>query len=127
MQYCLTHPPGREHYWERDLERQVSYPKAKQKGHQESDPITPQELANKTEDQRAALHANSFWADQMESALYHPGELYTPVNFKVVKGQEKMAIPYRVAAPIAWEYSYAFGQAKESLQDCLVMANLHGM
>ncbi len=63
----------------------------------------------------------------MECALYKPGKLDTPVNFTVGTGSEKMAIPYRVAVPVAWEYPYTFGQAQESLQDRLVTASLYGM
>ncbi len=76
-------PPGRDHYGDRSLERWVSYPKAKRKGHQELDPIALQDLATIADEQHTALRADSFCAEQMECALYKPGELDTPVNFTV--------------------------------------------
>ncbi len=63
----------------------------------------------------------------MERALYLPGESDTTVNFAVKTDTGMKAIPYRVAAPMAWEYPYAFGQAQEPLQDRLVTASLYGM
>ncbi len=63
----------------------------------------------------------------MQRALYFPGETDTTVNFAVRADSGMKAIPYRVAAPMAWEYPYAFGQAQESLQDRLVTASLYGM
>ncbi len=63
----------------------------------------------------------------MERALYFQAELDTPVNFAVETPTGKMAIPYRVAAPMAWGYLYTFGQAQESLQDRLVTASLYGI
>ncbi len=63
----------------------------------------------------------------MQRALYFPAELDTSVNFAVETTSGKMVIPYRVVAPMAWEYPYAFGQAQESLQDRLVTASLYGM
>ena len=63
----------------------------------------------------------------MQRALYFPAERDTPVNFAVETATGKMAIPYRVVAPMAWEYPYTFGQAQESLQDRLVTASLYGI
>ncbi len=63
----------------------------------------------------------------MDRALYLPAETDTPVNFAVDTSTGRMAIPYWVAAPMAWEYPYAFGQAQEPLQDCLVTASLYGI
>ncbi len=37
------------------------------------------------------------------------------------------AIPYWVAAPMTWEYPYAYGQVQESLMDRLVTASLYGI
>ncbi len=61
----------------------------------------------------------------MDRALYLPTETDTPVNFVVETSTGRMAIPYRVAALMAWEYPYAFGQAQEPLQDRLVTASLY--
>ncbi len=63
----------------------------------------------------------------MECALYLPGEQDTPINFAVEAEHGRMAEPYRVVAPMAWEYPYDFGQAQESLQDRLVTASLYRM
>ena len=63
----------------------------------------------------------------MAHSLYLPGETDTTVNFAVKTDSGMKAIPYRVAARMAWEYPYAFGQAQESLQDRLVTASLYGM
>ncbi len=119
-------PAGRGRYWDRDPEWRIIYPKATQIGHSELDPITPQGLACRDGKQQNALRADSFWADQMENALYFPAECDTPVNF-VVMYAAKMVILYRVAAPMAWEYPYAFGQAHKSVQDRLGTASMYGM
>ncbi len=117
-------PSGREKFGDQILDRRVNHGKARRKGYEELDPITSAELDNRAQENREALSRDSFWADQMQRALCFPAELDTPINFAVETPSGKMAIPYRVAAPMAWEYPYTFGQAQESLQDRLVTASL---
>ncbi len=116
--------PGRTKYGDRTLDRRVYHNKAKRKGHEDLDPISQAELDERAQGNREALARDSFWAEHMERALYLPAETDTPVNFAVESSTGKMAIPYQMAAPMAWEYSYAFGQAQEPLQDRLVTASL---
>ena len=120
-------PPGRAKYGECFLERRVFHNKAKRTGHKELDPVPQAELEARALENREALARDSFWAEEMERALYLPGESDTTVNFAVKTDTGMKAIPYRVAAPMAWEYPYAFGQAQEPLQDRLVTASLYGM
>ncbi len=120
-------PLGRSKYGDRILDRRVYHNKAKRKGHVELDPISQAELNKRAQENREALARDSFWAEHMERALYFPAEADTPVNFVVETATGKMAIPYRVAAPMAWEYPYAFGQVQQPLQDRLVTASLYGI
>ncbi len=119
--------PGHDKFIDWVLDRRVYHDKARRKGHDELDPIASVELDNRAQENREALSRDSFWTDQMQRALYFSAELDTPVNFMVETPDGKMAIPYRVAAPMAWEYPYTCGQAQESLQDRLVTASLYGM
>ena len=85
------------------------------------------ELLAHDQEQKRRLGSYSFWQKENREALYQLGPDNTPVNFTVrVEGRYK-AIPYRVAAPMAWEYPYAHGQAQESITDRLVTASLCGM
>ena len=120
-------PPGHTKYGDQFLERRVFHEKAKQKGHEELDPISQAELDERARENREASAHDSFWAKQIDRALYHPGEADTTANFTVSTPSGMKAIPYRVAAPMAWEYPYVFGQAQEPLQDRLVTASLYGM
>ncbi len=119
--------PGSTKFGDRSLERQVHHDKARRKGHEEFDPISQGELDDRAQENLDAFRRDSFWADQMEHALYYPTKQDGPVNFTVESASGKMAIPYRIAAPMAWEYPYTFGQAQESLQDRLVTASLYGI
>ena len=120
-------PPGRTKKWEQLLERWVFHHKAKRKGHEELDPISQAVLDERAQENREALASDSFWAEEIDRALYLPGEADTTVKFAVKTSSGMKAIPYWVAAPMAWEYPYAFGQAQEPLQDRLVTASLYGM
>ncbi len=120
-------PSGRTKYGDRFLERRVFHAKAKREGHEELDPVAQATLDERAQENREALARDSFWAAEMERASYLPGETDTTVNFAVETDDGKKAIPYRVAAPMTWEYPYAFGQAQEPLQDRLVTASLYGM
>ncbi len=119
-------PHGCKKYGDRDLERWVFHPKANRKGHKELDPIAPEQLAGRAHKQREALRLDSFWADKMERALCKPGELDTPINYTVDTVLEKVAIPYRVAAPMAWEYPYMFRQATGSPSDSQLVSYATG-
>ncbi len=77
-------PPGREKFGDRDMHRRVYDPKAKQRGHEELDPITTETLDERACENSEALGQDSFWADQLECALYYPGEGDTPINFAMV-------------------------------------------
>ncbi len=78
--------------------------KARWKGHKELDPFESADLDDGAHENRETLHQDSFWADQMERALNYPGERDTPVNFRLETSYGKMAISYRIASPMAWEY-----------------------
>ncbi len=120
-------PQGRNKYGERFLERRVYHEKDKREGHKELDPVSQATLEERAKENRDSLARDSFWAVEMERALYFPCETDTTVNFAVKTYTGMKALPYRVSAPMAWEYPYAFGQAQESLQDRLVTASLYGM
>ena len=120
-------PQGRTKYGNRFLERRVFHEKAKRKGHEELDPVSQAELDARAKENRESLANDSFWPEQMDRALYLPGEADTTVNFAEETDSGMKAIPYQVVAPMAWEYPYAFGQAQEPLQDRLVTASLYGI
>ncbi len=120
-------PPGRTKYRERFLERRVYHEKANREGHEELDPVSQATLDERAKENQKSLARDSFWVAEIECALYLPCETDTTVNFAVRTDTGMKAIPYRVAAPMAWEYPYAFGQAQESLRDRLVTASLYGM
>ena len=120
-------PPGCTKYGSRLLERRIFHEKAKREGHEELDPVPQATLDERAQENRESLGHDSFWAEEIDRALYLPGETDTTVNFAARTDTGMMAIPYRVAAPMAWEYPYSFGQAQEPLQDRLVTASLYGM
>ena len=120
-------PPGCTKYGNRFLERRVFHEKAKREGHEELDPVSQATLEERAIENRESLAHDTFWAEEMQRALYFLGETDTTVNFAVRTDSGMKAITYRVAAPMAWEYPYAFGQAQESLQDRLVTASVYGM
>ncbi len=76
------------------------------------------ELIARNQRQKELLAEDTFWQDEIRHSLYVPGPEDTRVNFATaqVLGNQ-WAIPYRVAAPMAWEYPYAYGQLQESLKD----------
>ncbi len=120
-------PPDCAKYGERFLEKRVFHNKAKRMGHEELDPVPQAELEARALENREALARDIFWAEEIERALCLPGEADTTVNFAVKTDMGMKAIPYQMAAPMAWEYPYAFGQAQEPLQDRLVTASLYSM
>ncbi len=126
MQYCQVHPRVAPSI-ENASTKRVYHEKAKREGHEELDPVSQATLEERAQENRVSLARDSFWAEEIDRALYLPGETDTAVNFAVNTDTGMKAIPYRVAAPMAWEYPYAFGQAQESLQDRLVTASLYGM
>ncbi len=86
------------------------------------------ELLARDQAQQEGVKNDQFWQDVIYSTQYVPGPDDTPVNFAVRTGLGRiMAIPYRVVAPMAWEYPYANGQLQESITDRLVPASLYGM
>ncbi len=89
-------------------------------------PISSAELIARDQAQKEAFKQDQFWEDEIYKAQYVPGLDDTPVHFAVRAGLRRiMAIPYRVAAPLAWEYPYAYGQLQESITDQLVPASLY--
>ncbi len=90
--------------------------------------ITPMELIARDQRQKDLFAADSFWQDEIRSSLYVPGPEDTLINFAYRLGPgQTMAIPYRVAAPMAWEYPYVHDQLQESITDRLVTASLYGI
>ncbi len=82
--------------------------------------ITPMELIHHDQRQKDLFADDAFWQSEIWSLLYVPGQKDTPVNFAYRSGLgQTMAISYRVAAPMAWEYPYAHGQLQESHTDRL--------
>ncbi len=117
---------GRTLYKMHDLERRLSY---KKNMHIEGKlmTITPMELIARDQKQKELFAADELWKDEIRNSLYVPGPDDTPVNFAYRTGLGRtMAIPYWVAAPMAWEYPYAHGQLQESIMDRLVTASLYG-
>ena len=91
-------------------------------------PISSAELIRRDQRQKDLFAEDQFWQEEIQNSLYVPGPDDTPVNFTYHSGLRRvMAIPYWVAAPMAWEYPYAYGQLPESLTDRLVMASLYGV
>ncbi len=91
-------------------------------------PISSTELIRRDQEQKDLLAEDTFWQNEIRDSLYVPGPEDTPVNFAYRSGfGQVQAIPYRVAAPMAWEYPYAYGQLQESLTDQLVTASLYGI
>ncbi len=110
-----------------DLVRHLSYEKGERiEGRLTA--ITPMELIHPDQRQKDLFAEDKFWQDEIWESLYVPGLEDTPVNFAYRLGLgQVMAIPYRVAAPMAWEYPYASGQLQESLTDRLVTVSLYGI
>ncbi len=71
-------PPGRTKYGERLLERRVYHEKAKRKGHEDLDPVPQATLDERAIENRESLARDSFWAEEMERALYLPVRLTPP-------------------------------------------------
>ena len=118
---------GRTKYRTDDLERKLSYPKGVRLN-DKLPPINSAELIARDQVQTEGVKNDQFWQDEIYHAQYVPGPGDTPVNFAVRMGLGRvMAIPYRVVAPMAWEYPYAYGQLQESITDRLVPASLYGM
>ncbi len=118
---------GRTKYKTHDLERRLSYKKGKRTEGRLT-PIVSAELIGRDQDQKRLFAADEFWQTEIRNSLYVPGPDDTPVNFAYRSNLGRVeAIPYRVAAPMAWEYPYAYGQLQESLTDRLVPASLYGI
>ena len=118
---------GRTKFREHDLVRKLSYPKGVRtdKGLM---PISSAELIARDQAQKEAFKKDQFGDEVICKAQYVPGQYDTPVHFAVRAGLGRlMAIPYRIAAPLAWEYPYAYGQLQESITDRLMPASLYGM
>ncbi len=108
---------GHTKYKTHDLKRQLSYPRDKRTDGKLA-PISSAELLGRDQDQKDRFQADEFWQQEIRDSLYVPGPDDTPVNFAYRSGLGRVeAIPYRVAAPMAWEYPYAYGQLQESLSD----------
>ncbi len=113
---------GRTLYKTHDLARRLSYKNGK---------CVDGKLPNISavdQEQKERFAADEFWKTEIQDSLYVPGPDDAPVNFayRPSLGQAR-AIPYRVAAPMALEYPYAYGQLQESLPDRLVTASLYGI
>ncbi len=118
---------GRTKYRTHDLERKLSFPKGVRLN-DKLPPINSAELIARDQAQTEGVKNDEFWQDQIYRSQYVPGPYDTPVNFAVRMALGRvMAIPYRVIAPMAWEYPYAYGQLQESITDRLVPASLYGM
>ncbi len=118
---------GRTKYREHDLEQKLSYPKGV-RVNEKLELIKPAELLARDQAQKEGVNNDQFWQDEISNTQYVPGPDDTPVNFAVRSGLgQVMAIPYRVVAPMAWEYPYAYGQLQESITDRLVPASLYGI
>ncbi len=118
---------GRTKYKTHDLVHHLEYKKGEQvEGRLK--PIMATELIARDQRQKDLLNPDKFWQEEIQNSIYVPGLDDTPVNFAIRPnlGQIK-AIPYRVAAPMAWECPYACGQLQESLTDQLVTASLYGI
>ena len=105
-------PPGRTKYGDRFLERRVFHNKAKRKGHEDLDPISQTTLDERAQENWESLAHDSFWAEEMDRALYLPGETDTTVNFAVETSSGMKAIPHCVATPMAWEYPTLLGRPR---------------
>ncbi len=118
---------GRTKYKTHNLVRRLEYKKG-ERVEGRLKPITAIELIARDQRQKELFADDSFWQKEIRNSVYVPGPDDTPVNFAVRTGLgQLMAIPYQVAAPMAWEYPYAYGQLQESLMDRLVTASLYGM
>ncbi len=118
---------GRTKYKTHDLVRQLLYEKGVRTEGKFAR-ITSAELIGPDQDQKARFAADEFWKTEIHNSLYVPGPADTLVNFAYRSSLRRVeAIPYRVAAPMAWEYPYAYGQMQESLTDRLVTASLYGI
>ena len=118
---------GRTKYKTHDLERRLAHEKGECVQGRLT-PISSPELIRRDQRQKDLFAEDMFWQDEIRSSLYVPGPEDTPVNFAYRSGLgQVMAIPYRVAAPMAWEYPYAYGQLQESLTDRLVTSSLYGI
>ncbi len=92
------------------------------------EPISSAKLIACDQAQKEAFKNDLFWEEEIYNTQYVPGPDDTPVHFAVRAGLGRIkAIPYRVAAPLAWEYAYAYSQLQESITDRIVPASLYGM
>ena len=118
---------GRTIYKTHDLVGRLSYGKG-ERIEGKLARIASAELISRDQDQKELLAADEFWKTEIQNSLYVPGPDDIPVNFAYCSGLgQTKAIPYWVAAPMAWEYPYAYGQLQESLTDRLVTASLYGI
>ena len=120
---------GRTKYKTHDLERRMAYKRGKCVEGKLMQ-IASAELIRHDQEHKRLLAADEFWQKEIRDSLYVPGPDDTPVNFAYRSGLgriEAIPYPYRVAAPMAWEYPYAYGQLQESLTDRLVPASLYGI
>ncbi len=118
---------GRTKYKTHDLVCRLEYLKVK---HVEGRlmPITATELIARDQRQKDLIGADQFWQEELRNSVYTPGPDDTPVTFAIRPSLGQIqAIPYWVAAPMAWEYPYAYGHLQESLTDRLVTASLYGI
>ncbi len=92
---------GRTKYKTHDLVRRLEYEKGERvKGR--FTPITAIELIARDQRQKNLFADDSFWQDEIRNSVYVPGLVDIPVNFAVRTSLgQTMAIPYRVAAPMA--------------------------
>ena len=114
-------------YKTHNLERSLAYEKGE---HVEGrlTPLSSAELIRRDQKHKDLFAEDMFWQEEIRSSLYVPGPEDTPANFAYRSGLGRvMAIPYWVAAPMAWEYPYAYSQLQESLTDRLVTASLYGI
>ncbi len=102
---------GCTNYKLHNLEQWLSYPKGLQVDGKMG-------LLALDQKQEWRINSDPYWQREIDEFLYYPGPDSIPGNFAVRLGHEQYkAIPYRVAAPMAWEYPYAYGQVQESITD----------
>ncbi len=108
---------GRTKYKTHDLERRLEY-ETGERVEGRLTPISSPELICRDQEQKDLFAEDVFWQNEIRNSLYVPGPEDTTVNFAYRPGLgQVMAIPYWVAAPMAWEYPYAYGQLQESRID----------
>ncbi len=119
--------PSRPYYHNnRELSRQVTYPRAEKDEKGRCPHITEQERLACAQHQDTACKGDAYWKDQLAHHHYLPTPEHSPVNFSYQVRMSTYAVPYHVVGPMAWEYPYHSGQAQEDLSDRLVPASLYG-